>query len=243
MRFEEFVEINPKVGLAKGREYPFVDMAIVEPGKRYVCPGGVRVYTGGGAKFAAGDTLFARITPCLENGKIAQFVSLDGDMGFGSTEFFVFRARPDVSYPAFVYYLASMDIIRKSAEKSMSGASGRQRADIQSIRDVEIPKISLPAQRKIAGILSAYDDLIENNLRRIKILEEMAQSIYREWFVNFRFPACAEASAGRPGHEKEKMVNSPLGKIPEGWEVRKLGTVVELEYGKALKADERIPEP
>jgi type I restriction enzyme S subunit len=67
----------------------------------------------------------------------------------------------------------------------------------------------LPAQRKIASILSAYDDLIENNTRRIAILEEMAQAIYRERFVNFRFP----------GHEKVKMVDSPLGKIPEGWEV------------------------
>jgi len=70
-------------------------------------------------------------------------------------------------------------------------------------------------QRKIAAILSAYDDLIENNTRRIKILEEMAQSIYREWFVNFRFP----------GHEKLKMVDSPMGKIPAGWEVRRIGDI------------------
>ena len=66
----------------------------------------------------------------------------------------------------------------------------------------------LPTQRKIASILSAYDDLIENNTRRIAILEEMAQAIYREWFVNFRFP----------GHENVKLVDSPLGQIPEGWE-------------------------
>jgi type I restriction enzyme, S subunit len=72
-------------------------------------------------------------------------------------------------------------------------------------------------QLKISAILSAYDDLIENNLRRIKILEEMAQLIYREWFVHFRFP----------GHEKIKMVNSPLGKIPEGWKVKCLGDVTE----------------
>ena len=68
------------------------------------------------------------------------------------------------------------------------------------------------AQHKIAFILSAYDDLIENNTRRIKILEEMAQSIYREWFVNFRFP----------GHEKVRMVDSKMGKIPEGWEASNL---------------------
>jgi type I restriction enzyme S subunit len=73
----------------------------------------------------------------------------------------------------------------------------------------------LETQRKIASILSAYDDLIENNTRRIKILEEMARMIYREWFVNFRFP----------GHEQVKMVDSLLGMIPEGWEVKLLGEV------------------
>ncbi len=72
-------------------------------------------------------------------------------------------------------------------------------------------------QRKIASILWAYDDLIENNTRRIAILEEMAQAIYREWFVNFRFP----------GHENVKLVDSPLGQIPEGWEAAKLGAVSE----------------
>jgi type I restriction enzyme S subunit len=74
----------------------------------------------------------------------------------------------------------------------------------------------LSTQRKIAGVLSAYDDLIENNSRRIAILEEMAQAIYREWFVNFRFP----------GRENVKLIYSPLGKIPEGWRVAKLEDAV-----------------
>lgn len=77
------------------------------------------------------------------------------------------------------------------------------------------PEVSV--QCKIAGVLSAYDDLIENNTRRIEILEEMAQAIYREWFVNFRFP----------GHEKAKMVDSPLGPIPEGWRVVPLKALVQ----------------
>ena len=75
----------------------------------------------------------------------------------------------------------------------------------------------MATQRKIAAILSAYDDLIENNTRRIKILEDMAQTLYREWFVHFRFP----------GYEKGTMVESPLGPIPEGWEVAKLGDLAE----------------
>lgn len=76
----------------------------------------------------------------------------------------------------------------------------------------------LPIQRRIASILSAYDDLIENNQRRIKILEEMDRALYREWFVNFRFP----------GHEKVKMVSSSLGSIPQGWEFMKLGEIADV---------------
>jgi type I restriction enzyme S subunit len=86
----------------------------------------------------------------------------------------------------------------------------------------------LPVQRRIAGILSAYDDLIENSQRRIKILEEMARRLYREWFVHFRFP----------GHEGCSFVDSPLGEIPEGWELKALGEVLELNYGKALKKED-----
>ena len=87
----------------------------------------------------------------------------------------------------------------------------------------------LPVQRRIAGILSAYDELIENSQRRIRILEAMARALYREWFVHFRFP----------GHENHPRVASPLGEIPEGWEVKKLGDVLELNYGKALKKEDR----
>ncbi|MBI2844016.1 MAG: restriction endonuclease subunit S [Armatimonadetes bacterium] len=85
----------------------------------------------------------------------------------------------------------------------------------------------LPTQRKIASILSAYDDLIENNTCRIQILEEMARAIYTEWFVNFRFP----------GHEKVKMVESQLGKIPEGWEVSTLGSMCQVVMGQSPKSD------
>ena len=229
MPLSQFVEINPKIKLIKGTEYPFVEMNIVTPGCRYISSVHKRNYNGGGAKFRAGDTLFARITPCLENGKIAQFFGKKSEIGFGSTEFFVFRYKEGISDPGYVFYLANSDIVRKPAEKSMFGASGRQRADLASIKDLEIPAPPLHTQRKIAAILSGYDDLIENNTRRIKILEEMAQALYREWFVKFRYP----------GHEKVKMVKSELGMVPEGWEVRRLGDVVELAYGKGLKADKR----
>jgi len=221
MRFAEFVEINPRVKLEKGMAYPFVEMENVTPGSRYVRPITTREYKGGGTKFCSGDTVFARITPCLENGKITQFISHNSKEGFGSTEFFVFRARENISIPSFVYYLASTDIIRGPAVKSMTGASGRQRAELKVVENTEIPLFTIETQHKISSILSAYDDLIENNNRRIKILEEMAQAIYKERFINFRFP----------GHEKVKMVKSKLGMIPEGWEVSTVQDTFEITGG------------
>jgi len=92
------------------------------------------------------------------------------------------------------------------------------------LRSVPVRYPPLPTQRRIAGILSAYDDLIENSQRRIKILEEMARRLYREWFVYFRFP----------GHESCRLVESPLGEIPEGWEAQNLFTLTKVNYGKNL---------
>lgn len=87
-----------------------------------------------------------------------------------------------------------------------------------------VPLPPLPIQRRIAGILSAYDELIENSQRRIKILEAMARALYREWFIHFRFP----------GHESIPRVPSPLGDIPQGWEVTTLGRLVEIKKGKNI---------
>lgn len=217
MPFNELVEINPKITLSKGEEYHFVEMGTVLPEYRYVSSDVKRIYKGGGAKFQAGDTLFARITPCLENGKISQFRGENGLVGFGSTEFFVFRNKKDISDPGFIYYLSLSDIVRKTAEKSMSGASGRQRASINSIKQLELLVPPLKIQENIAYILTAYDDLIENNNRRIEILEDIVNIIYKEWFVKFRFP----------GYDNCNFVDSELGKIPEGWKIRKLDSLCE----------------
>ena len=227
MTLSDYVELNPRVPLVKGETVPFVAMDVVTPGNRWVRPEEERPATGSGSKFSPGDTLFARITPCLENGKIAQYAGQRP--GMGSTEFFVLRARANISDPAFVFYFSQNRDLRSSAEKSMSGASGRQRADISSLREFECEFPPLGVQRRIAGILSAYDELMENSQRRIRLLEAMARALYREWFVHFRFP----------GHEKHPRVASPLGDIPQGWEVKTLGHVLELNYGKALKQEDR----
>jgi type I restriction enzyme, S subunit len=127
----------------------------------------------------------------------------------------------------FVYYILKQSV--PAIEAISSGATFKEVSGT-ILGNFEVPLPPLYIQKKIAAILSAYDDLIENNLRRITILEDMVQLIYREWFVHFRFP----------GHEKIKIVDSPLGKIPEGWEVKKLKDVLELKYGKALKKTDRL---
>ena len=120
--------------------------------------------------------------------------------------------RPDKSkvVPMFLAYLMLGDEIQ---EKLLAHSTGTTvgHLNMRDIRNLELPRLPrLPIQHKIAAILSNYDDLIENNTRRIEILEEMAGTIYREWFVEFRFP----------GHENVKMVESELGLIPQGWEVK-----------------------
>ena len=100
------------------------------------------------------------------------------------------------------------------------------RIPLASFPETEVSFPGLNEQEKIADILSAYDDLIENNRRRIALLKEAARLLYREWFVHFRFP----------GHEHVKITDS----LPEGWERRTFGQIAELRYGKALKQGNRI---
>ena len=127
------------------------------------------------------------------------------------------RGNPHIIDQNFFYQALKSPYVQAELYQRSTGTTvfGIKQSEL---RQVNIPMPPLPIQRKIAAILSAYDDLIEINTRRIKLLEEMAQALYREWFVEFRFP----------GHEQVRMVESPLGMVPEGWEVRKLGEIVDI---------------
>lgn len=219
-RLEDIIDVNPPVKLKKGESYPFIDVDKVSPTRRSVTNEEVKVYDGqSSSKFCDGDTVFSRITPCLENRKIAK-VAIEGDAAFGSTEFYVFRAKKKKADARFTYYLTSSDAVVLPAINSMTGASGRQRADKRFIQRLKLNLPDLPTQECIADILSAYDDLIEANNHRIELLEQTAQELYKEWFVRFRFP----------GYENTKSEN----RIPEGWNVVKLGDYVEIKGGKRL---------
>jgi type I restriction enzyme S subunit len=134
----------------------------------------------------------------------------------------------EIADELFLYYVFTSNVMVKAIQ-NLAFSSGVPHINLDILRKFEIELPPLHLQHRIASILSAYDELIENCQRRIRILEGMARSLYREWFVKFRFP----------GHEKVRMVSSPLGDIPEGWEVEKLGAVVKLNYGKALKKEDR----
>lgn len=132
--------------------------------------------------------------------------------------------------PAFVYYRLLVDRDQIGARAGGAATPIISKSVFEGI-PVSVPP--LRTQRKIAAILSAYDDLIENNNQRIKLLEEMAQRIYHEWFVDFRYP----------GHQRVPQTDRVFGKFPHGWIVAPLHDSVELLYGKALKADDRRAGP
>jgi type I restriction enzyme S subunit len=125
--------------------------------------------------------------------------------------------------PTFLYYAVKADVDRLI---EFAGGTAQKNLLLRDLRAFEVPLPPLPVQRKIAGILSAYDELIENSQRRIKILESMARALYREWFVNFRFP----------GHEKVKLVPSPVGDIPKGWEVKRVGEIAHIFRGRSYRS-------
>ena len=216
-RLKEYIDINPTVKLQKGEVYSSVEMEKITVGKKIADANSKAEYTGKScSKFLPNDTLMARITPCLENGKIAKY---DSDAaGFGSTEFFVLRAKKKKTTADYVYYLSQTHYVRQLAVNSMTGASGRQRADAKFIGNIkwDFPEVGI--QSKVADILSAYDNLIENNNKRIKLLEQMAENLYKEWFVRFRFP----------GYEHVEFESG----IPKGWEILRANQLFDITIGK-----------
>ena len=209
-RLSDIVEINPTESLKKGTVAKKIGMDVLQPYCRAIPSFSFQPYTGG-TKFKNGDTIMARITPCLENGKTAMVNILDdNEIGFGSTEYIVFRAKNNITDPYFVYYLVTSDCIRNPAIKSMVGSSGRQRVQTDVVANLSVKVPPLPTQQKIAAILSSLDDKIELNNKINTNLEQQAQALFKNWFVDFE----------------------PFGgKMPEGWRVGKLGDFVEIKRG------------
>lgn len=239
MKLSDLIDFNPKRPLKNGALTPFIEMADLLEGERDVSGVGNRVFNGSGSKFKNGDTLFARITPCLENGKTAKVSSLPkGVVGHGSTEFIVMAAKDPEVDEDLVYYIARYPGFRAYAKSRMEGTSGRQRVAWQAIADYEIPDFSPHERGGIGRVLSSIDNLISNNRRVNRSLEAMARSIFKAWFVDFE-PVRAKIEGrwqrgqslpGLPAHLydrfPDRLVESELGEVPEGWSHSTIGEEV-----------------
>ena len=152
----------------------------------------------------------ARITPCLENGKTAQVSILnDGEVGFGSTEYIVFRAKEGIADKDYLYYLVCSLEVREPAIKSMVGSSGRQRVQTDVLKNLEIDVPPLVEQEKIGSLLKAFDDKIALNDRINKNLEQQAQAIYQQMFIDNASSDWAEGTLSN-------IADITMGQSPSG---------------------------
>lgn len=173
----EIVEFNPRESLSKGIIAKKISMDKLQPFCRDIPSYEFEAFSGG-TKFRNGDTIMARITPCLENGKTAKVSILDdNEIGFGSTEYIVFRAKEGTDED-FLYYLVCSSIIREPAIKSMVGSSGRQRVQIDVLQNLEIQVPSVKEQRIIGKILRNLDDKIQLNNKINKNLEQQVFALF-----------------------------------------------------------------
>jgi len=156
------------------------------------------------------------------------YLSAPSSIAVASTGFAVLTPTEHVDARYLYYWVTRQDFTDYLSLHAKGAAYPAVSAEDIGNGEIDLPP--LPIQRRIAGILSAYDELIENSQRRIKILESMARGLYREWFVHFRFP----------GHESVPRVKSPMGEIPKGWEVGRLDDVLVLQRGFDLPKASRI---
>lgn len=212
-KLSDFMEFNPKETLAKGTIAKKIAMENLQPFCRDICQYEYAPYNGG-VKFKNGDTIMARITPCLENGKTSKVNILeDNEIAFGSTEYIVFRKRNNISDENFIYYLVTSPKIREIAIKSMVGSSGRQRVQADVLANLELELPPLETQEKIAKVLSSLDDKIELNNKINQNLEQQAQAIFKSWFVDFE----------------------PFGgKMPDDWRIGKVEEIINIYDSKRI---------
>lgn len=232
----DFVDFNPSESIKKGSITRKVGMDKLGTFQRKINGSEYLEYSAG-PKFRNKDTLVAKITPCLENGKTAYVDILDEkEVAYGSSEFIVLREN-NRSDSKFIYYLARSPWFRERAISCMEGTSGRKRVNEGALKRQEIlvPTTKLE-QQKIAAVLSVLDDKIELNNKINQELEQMAKTLYDYWFVQFDFPN----ENGKPYRSNNggMIYNHVLKReIPEGWEVNKLFDVANVQYGFPFSTD------
>lgn len=181
-KLEDIIEFNPTETLKKGTVSKKIPMDKLGVFSKYINSFDIEKYNGG-MKFRNGDTLLARITPCLENGKTSKVTILDEEeVGFGSTEYIVMRSKKNISDEDFIFYLAISPKFREIAIKSMTGTSGRQRVQLDVVKNTEMLIPSYEEQIKIGKVLSSIDKRIELNNQINDNLYEITNKLYEQLF-------------------------------------------------------------
>lgn len=210
-KLSDIADFNPRETIKKGAIAKKIPMDVLRPFYRDI-PYYVEECFSGGTKFRNGDTIMARITPCLENGKTAQVSILnDGEIGFGSTEYIVFRAKEGIADKDYLYYLICSPEVREPAIKSMVGSSGRQRVQTDVVKNLEIDVPPLGEQEKIGSFLKSFDDKIVLNDRINNNLEQQVSILYQSWFEDF------------------EITN---GVCPKDWSYQELSSIADIASGK-----------
>lgn len=218
MKLKDAIEFNPTEKLSKNIVAKKVGMEKLSPFYKYIEGYEYEKYSGG-SKFRNGDTLVARITPCLENGKTAYVDVLENnEIGFGSTEFIVLRNRENMTIPEYVYYLSISQKFRDKAISLMTGTSGRQRVQIAPLKEEEFDIPSISDQVKIVKVLSDIDSKIKLNNEINNNLQELINNIFISEFVNYD---------GYDGNYK----STEIGDIPEDWNIENFGDVISFSNG------------
>ena len=248
VRLDHIAQVNPTRKVRKGSVVPFVDMAALPQHSRNISSADVatRVAKGAGAHFQNGDTLLARITPCLENGKTAQVRCLESAaVAEGSTEFIVLSGK-DPADNDFIYYLCREPAFREYAIGRMEGTSGRQRVSWHSIAAYEFAFPPPRERRAAARVLTALDDRITLLRETNATLEAIAQALFKSWFVDFD-PVRAKMEGRTPEGMDEATAalfpdgfeTSELGEVPRGWPVGRLDDLLLLQRGFDLPSQNR----
>jgi type I restriction enzyme S subunit len=199
-----------------GNHYPFLTPTDIDGARRYIEP--ERFISSKGHDFQPQLLLPERTVCVVCIGATIGKICMTTRPSFTNQQINSVVVNEAEHDPFFIYHLFKT---LRDELKSHAGGAATPIINKTAFSAIEVSVPSLPVQRRIAAILSAYDELIENSQRRIEILEEAARNLYREWFVHFRFP----------GNEKLRKVASPLGDIPQGWEVKKLGDIADISWG------------
>ena len=230
-KISDIIEVNPKESLLKGKAAKKISMDILRPFCRDISKYEMSEYSGG-VKFRNGDTIMARITPCLENGKTAKVNILDDDeVGFGSTEYIVFRAKKGVTDGDFVYYLVCSPLIRDTAIKSMVGSSGRQRVQTDVIKSLEFSLPDFNTQKRIGALLKSLDDRISVNTAINENLEQQAYLLLEQMLSTPHDAVCCLSdianinprytlSKGTEARYIDMSQLSTTTSFPDGWTFR-----------------------